>query len=89
MKDVSLSDLESCVPKNSKRVPGGGKRRTGWRGREGHSERINHFWALCLQTTAGLHCLASSDTSVGVVVSVRNVTFTISSVGGKDLVLCC
>lgn len=37
MKGVSLSDLESHAPKNSKKVPRGAERRTIWRGREGHS----------------------------------------------------
>lgn len=34
MKDVSLSDLESCAPKNSKKVPRGMKRRTASWGQE-------------------------------------------------------
>lgn len=37
MKYVSLSDLESCAPKNSKKVPRGANRRTIWQGEEEHS----------------------------------------------------
>lgn len=36
MKDVSLSDLESLAPKNSKKVPRGANR-TVWQGKEEHS----------------------------------------------------
>lgn len=37
MKCVSLSDLESCAPKNSKKAPRGANRRTIWQGKEERS----------------------------------------------------
>lgn len=37
MKCVSLSDLERCAPKNSKKAPRGTNRRIVWQGKEEHS----------------------------------------------------